>query len=390
MTVSSKSEPRKSPNKFPLTAHKGSGQWCKKIRGRTYYFGKLDRPDDALRRYLAEKDDLEAGRKPRTVDPDANDIDLRQLVNRFLTFKEQLVATGELKRRTWQDYFDCCALLLSATGKHGTVIDLDAEDFAQLRARLAAGVGPTTLSNRIRHIRMVFKFAYDQHLIENTVRYGQSFNMPRKQIRKQARGLAPRMFERHEVLQLVKSADPIMRAMILTGVNCGYGNHDIGQLPIQAVNFETGWIDWPRPKTGEDRRAPLWPETVDALRHACDLCPAPSSEAYAHLFFRTRWGGSWYHDDNCSNPLSQMFKRRLLDPLGLYARGRGFYGLRRTFETIAGDTGDQVAVNLVMGHTDSSMAAVYRQRVADERLVKVVNHVRNWLFLEDTPCDLAE
>ena len=43
---------------------------------------------------------------------------------------------------------------------------------------------------------------------------------------------------------------------------------------------------------------------------------------------------------------------------------------------------DQPAVEVVMGHTPASndMAAVYRQRVNDERLEAVADHVRKWLF----------
>jgi len=45
------------------------------------------------------------------------------------------------------------------------------------------------------------------------------------------------------------------------------------------------------------------------------------------------------------------------------------------FETVAGAAKDQVAVNVVMGHDDGSMANVYRQGISDERLIAVVNFV---------------
>jgi hypothetical protein len=38
-------KPGKPYPDFPLTAHP-AGYWCKKIRGRLYYFGPWDNPDD--------------------------------------------------------------------------------------------------------------------------------------------------------------------------------------------------------------------------------------------------------------------------------------------------------------------------------------------------------
>ena len=55
---------RKSDGKpyksFPLTPHK-SGQFCKKIRGKIHYFGKIDDPDAALRRYYEHANGLHSG-----------------------------------------------------------------------------------------------------------------------------------------------------------------------------------------------------------------------------------------------------------------------------------------------------------------------------------------
>ena len=44
--------------------------------------------------------------------------------------------------------------------------------------------------------------------------------------------------------------------------------------------------------------------------------------------------------------------------------------LRHVFETIGGESRDQVAVDHIMGHADQSMAAHYRERISDERLQK--------------------
>ena len=67
-------------------------------------------------------------------------------------------------------------------------------------------------------------------------------------------------------------------------------------------------------------------------------------------------------------------------PAKLLRRGRGFYALRHAFETIAGESRDQVAVDSIMGHADYTMAGVYRERISDDRLLAVTNYVHDWLF----------
>ena len=169
------------------------------------------------------------------------------------------------------------------------------------------------------------------------------------------------MFEAEEIRLLMAAADPVMRAMILLAINCGYGNHDVGQLPRSVVDLESGWITWPRPKTRVERRAPLWPETVEAMRSAIPLRPKPKAPEDERFFFLTRTGTPWHKDSETfiSGPLSQAF-RKLLGKTKLHRPGNGFYSFRRTFETIAGENGDQVAVDRIMGHADNSMAATSR------------------------------
>ena len=96
MTKASKE--KHSNNKFPLTLHR-TGQFCKKIRGKSYYFGK-DRAE-ALRRYQEQATELHTaprhGVRQRTVS-------LRDLANRFLDHQESRVSCGEIKHRQLYDH----------------------------------------------------------------------------------------------------------------------------------------------------------------------------------------------------------------------------------------------------------------------------------------------
>lgn len=86
---------------FPLWRHTGSGQWCKKVRGRFHYFGRIaDDPEGegALHEWLRVKDDLLAGREPR---PAGDGAMVTDLCNHWLTQKRQLLQCGELTRRTF-------------------------------------------------------------------------------------------------------------------------------------------------------------------------------------------------------------------------------------------------------------------------------------------------
>jgi integrase len=250
---------------FPLLAH-ATGRWAKKIRGQMVYFGPWSDPDGALAKSLEQKDALHAGRRPRE---ESDGVTIKELCNRFLNAKRALVESGELTNRSWQDYKAACDLVVSNFRKGRLVSDLDPEDFATLRRKLAKGWGPVTLGNVIQRIRVLFKFAWDNGLIERPVRYGQEFKRPsRKVVRIDRAKKGPKRFTSEEVRRLLAAASPAMRAMIFLGVGAGFGNSDCGHLRMSAVDLDRAMIDFPRPKTDIPRRCPLWPETVTAVREA--------------------------------------------------------------------------------------------------------------------------
>jgi integrase len=371
--------PEKPYPEFPLFPH-ATRRWAKKIRGTMHYFGPWDDPEAALRKYQEQRDDLHAGRTPRVQ---GDGLTVRELVNRFLTSKKHLADAGEIAPRTFGEYHAACGRLGEAFGLSRLVDDLADDDFERLRAGLARRLGPVALGNEVQRVRSVFKYGFDAGLLDRPVRFGPAFRRPSKKVLRKARNArGPCMFEADELRRVIKAAGRPLKAMILLGVNCGFGNTDVGTLPLSALDLKGGWVTYPRPKTGVHRRAKLWPETAKALREAIARRPAPRRPAPrrdedAGLVFLTKYGGRWAED--ADRPLSKE-TAKLLAEVGVRRPGLNFYALRHTFETVGGESRDQVAVDFIMGHARDDMASVYREKVSDERLEAVARHVHDWLF----------
>jgi integrase len=400
MANSSQAAPRRKPPKpfegFPLFSHP-SGQWAKKIKGKLYYFGVWADPDAALVRLNRELPYLKDGKKPPAVDVSSG-CTLKQLCNAFLRSKDAKLQAGELSPRTFRDYYYTCERLLEHFTKDRPVSDLRPDDFRSYRAQLAARFGPVSLKNEIIRIRTLFNYGHESQLIDRPVSFGQDFDCPsQKAIRRARNAAGPRLFTREEVLRIRDAADVQIRAMTLLGINCGFGNTDCASLPLTGLDLETGWVTFPRPKTEIARRVPLWPETVQAIKEAVEVRSVPADHTGQGLCFLTWQGRPWVRTQPKKEPsaeesatlppptvpldaLSQAFAK-LLKKLHINGRkGLGFYTLRHCFETQAGESKDQVAVDAIMGHVDASMAGAYREGISDGRLRAVVETVRAWLF----------
>jgi integrase len=184
--------------------------------------------------------------------------------------------------------------------------------------------------------------------------------------------------------------NPALRAMVLLGINCGFGNTDCATLPMSALSLDSGWLDYPRPKTGIGRRVPLWPETVAAIRRAIAVRPEPADHESSGLVVLTSIGTPWLRP-SASYRSDQLTKRfiEVLQKLRMHRERFGFYTLRHVFRTVADAARDTPAVDLIMGHADHSMRDHYVERIEDDRLRAVTDHVRNWLFPTETPTDTA-
>jgi integrase len=362
------------PDGSPLFWH-ASGRWAKKVRGRTCYFGRGSH-DDALAEYNRVAADLHSGRQPR--DEESGGITVKAVCTKFLTAKLAQRDAGELSPRSYVEYGQMVARLVKAFGRR-PVSDLRPGDFAKLRAKMAASWGAQRLKSEVIRSRTPFLWAVKQGLIDRPPMFGDAFGVPSASVLRRHRAKqGPKMFEADEVHKLLAAATQPLRSMVLLALNCAFGNGDIGQLPIDAVDLESGWVRFPRPKTGIDRKCPLWPETVQAIRDWIAVRPTPTDPGDADLLFTTSKRGAW-RTDGSGRSLSHEFQK-LMRRAGLNG-GRGFYCLRHTFATVGDGTRDFVAVRSIMGHTfGGDITAVYRERIDDERLQAVTDHLRKWLL----------
>ncbi len=379
-------KPSKPDKDFPLWPHP-SGRWCRKIKGRFHYFGPWSNPRAALDKWNREKDDLLAGRTPRGQE-NRDALDVVGLCNAFMTVKENRVTSGELRRSTFEEYHRTLAQFVAYFGKHRAAVDITPAEFEAFRAHLAKGIGLTELAKRVQIVRSAYKHAVEADLLDKGPKFGQFKGPPLKAIRKARASKPSRMLEPAELRKIIKAAGVPLKAMVLLGLNCGFGQSDIAALPSSAVDLKAGFVTFPRPKTGARRRCPLWRETVQAIRKAMDSRPDTRDTADAGLVFITstgrRWvrfqasrkrdGGTWVDSVN-------LRFRAVLDKFELKREGLGFYALRRIHRTIADAVNDQPAAALIMGHADpGDMASRYVETIGDDRLLNVTNHVHKWVF----------
>jgi integrase len=381
-----KSTPRTPGRKrFPLWQHKASGQWCKKVAREFLYFGRVK--DDALReygKYLADPVGWRSGR-----DRPAGDLTIRNLFNLFLHNKRQLVNTGELAPSTWGEYFAAGDRVIGVLGPSRVVAALTPDDFARLRTKAAATLGPVALGKFIQLFRTMLRWGYENRHLETPTRFGSSFDKPtRRVLRVERNRRGSKMILAATCRTLLEKADVPLRAQILLALNCGYGQTDLSNLTRTMLAVRAGWADFPRSKTGTARRAPLWRESIDALSAVEAERPDPADEGDRDAVFLTPHGhrlvrfrdkdgaGRGHVLDAVAHSFAKLAKR-----CGVKA---SFYNLRHVHRTIADGAKDQPACDVLMGHVSPGMSSVYREHVADDRLVAVTEYVRTWLLAKLT------
>ena len=129
-----KSTKRKTrSDKFPLTKHP-TGQYCKKIKGKIYYFGSDKK--EALQRYLDQAAYLHGGQYNNAGIHTNENMTLKQLCDLYLKYQFSKVQANDLTARHHNDQISSLNKLMSFLGHSRRIKDISTLDLQNYKRKL--------------------------------------------------------------------------------------------------------------------------------------------------------------------------------------------------------------------------------------------------------------
>jgi integrase len=352
---------------FPA-APRADGRYQKKIRGVFHYFGG---PGVSREMALAE---YERVRQSLYSPADAPAIEaapapgeyaalpLKTCINAYINLRKAEVETGAMKRVSFIDLRACLLSFGLHVGNQRPFSDLAPGVFTSAANHFRSTQSDCRFNHIVSAVNAWLHYADEHDWIAAAPKVGPRWKkVPRSQMARR-----DRIVSKAEFHALLNAASDQWRAMLMLSLNCGMGPNDLAQL--LTTDIIGGVIDNLRPKTGELRIAPLWPETVDAINNWLTLRMSPLPN-----LFITKYGRAWDAHDvgHKFKDLREAAKVDLGEKVGLYA-------LRHTFSTIADDAESPNGKRLIMGQAFEGMDQVYvnKTRKDPRKLRRIVNVVR--------------
>jgi integrase len=374
-TVSNSKKRKKRSDKFPLTLHP-TGQYCKKIKGKLYYFGTNKR--EALQRYLEDAVFLHSVKGQRRNMTSGN-VSIKTLCNLYLDRQNSRVQAGELTIRHYTDQVNSLRKFVRFLGQHCMVNTITTLDLQNYKRKLQKSYNSANRINlHIAIVKSMFHWAKKNEVLEVIPNIDA---VSKVQLVRKNRPT----FTTEQIRKLLKASEPQMKAMILLGLNCGFGNTDCSELLWENIDFKKSRVHYPRGKTGINRDLALWPETVKALKNLTRtnerVFNTPTGKPWVRMIETTDKASNvkYTNNDSVGKEFSKLIKKLNLE----VEKGVGFYTLRRTAATLTARSGDPFAVQRLLGHADLKMATTYVQDVS-EQTDRAINNTRKLIIQDDS------
>jgi integrase len=361
--IMAKGKRRVNPVDYFPAEPRADGRYQKKIRGRFFYFGGhgIGR-DSALADYQRVRHQLYSGEVAGAIHPhDYGTWTLRDFGNKYLDARRAEVVAGTLRKVTYADLRYALLQFVRYVGTRRRVTELSPAVFTSTANHFKGSLSGCRWNHIVSAVNAWLNYSVAHGWIERLPVFGPDWKkIPLNQLPRRDRMVSPDELGR--LLDVCTSEQ--MRAMILLAANCGIGPTDLASL--RAVHIQGGVIRNRRGKTGIQRVAPLWPETLAAIE---DWLTARVSNIPE--LFVTKYGRAWDGPD-VVHEFTDLRRAAGFDMDEHWGLG----AFRHTFSTVADDHGDGNAKRMILGQQFPGIDAVYVAGKRLERLREVVELVR--------------
>ena len=236
----SNSKRKTRSDKFPLTLHP-TGQYCKKINGKLYYFGS-DK-NHALEKYLSQASYLHGNKEHTQKKPDG-EMMLKELCDLYLQYQHLKVQANALTARHHNEQIASLNKFMSFLGQSRKIDEISTLDLQSYRRKLQKAYSTAHRMNlHISIMKAMFHWAKKNDVLDSVPNIDA---VSRGKIVYKQR----LVFASDDIHRLLDAADVQMRAMIWLGLNCGFGCTDCAELK------------WITRSGGNSSRSP--PERIEA------------------------------------------------------------------------------------------------------------------------------
>ena len=241
---------RSRPASNPLSYHKHTGQYYVTRSGKRVHLGS-DR-DEALEKYHRMNLGLAEPQKPVRQVP----LTAKELANRFLAAQQanwRNPVTTLASYKHWIGRFLKDHLKLK-------IQDFTVEKFAAWKISLRKrDYSPESINHYLSAVRSMFVFAEETGVLEKSPTLRRVKNESAQKVGAKEKPL----YSPEHISSMLKQADVQLGAMLLLGLNCGFGPKDLQDLTWDHILEDR--ITLPRSKTGVTQTFLLWPETQKGL-----------------------------------------------------------------------------------------------------------------------------
>jgi len=151
-------------DKFPLTLHP-TGQYCKKIQGKIYYFGADKR--QALERYLDQATYLHGGRNLIQKASNGN-MALKDLCDFYLKYQRAKVQANDLTAKHHNDQINSLNKLMSFLGQDRKIKNISTLDLQNYKRKLQGSYGSMhRLNLHISIMKAMFRWAKKNDVLDS-------------------------------------------------------------------------------------------------------------------------------------------------------------------------------------------------------------------------------